>query len=318
MVEEERGTGPLRLDIRMKRGVWVTGRIIDKATGKPASGQVDYFVYTDNPHLQDYPNFRWSMIGPHFAFKDGTFRLVAFPGPGVLAARGDADRYVRAAGVESFKHKRPENGMLASHPHYVVPVNYHTLAEINPAPGTRSLSHDLTLESGRTLSVTVLGPDGKPLPGTHIAGLKDIGYWQSTRADASTHTIESLKPGKPRVLTFIHQSQRLAGELVLQGDETAPQKIAIQPWGVLTGRVVSADGEPRGDAEIHGIVLPQGYPKLDKDGRFKIEGLIPGKTYTLELLKDYTLRGIVAKDVKVGRGEAKDLGDLVPERSKGE
>ena len=41
-VEEERGTGPLRLDISMKRGVWVTGRVIDKATGKagPRPGRV--------------------------------------------------------------------------------------------------------------------------------------------------------------------------------------------------------------------------------------------------------------------------------------
>ena len=69
----------------MKRGVWVTGRIIDKATGKPARGQVEYFVYTDNAHLEKYPNSSMVQLGPHFAFKDGTFCLVAFPGPGVLA-----------------------------------------------------------------------------------------------------------------------------------------------------------------------------------------------------------------------------------------
>jgi hypothetical protein len=144
------------------------------------------------------------MIGPHFTFKDGVYHFVAFPGPGVLAARGDGDRYIRSSGLESFKHRRPENGMLESHPYDVVPVNFHTRAEIDPASGTPSLSQDLLLETGRTLSVTVLGPDGKPLPGTQIAGLKDAGYWQATPADASTHTIESLKPGKQRVLTFLH------------------------------------------------------------------------------------------------------------------
>jgi hypothetical protein len=78
----------------------------------------------------------------------------------------------------------------------------------------------------------------------------------------------------------------LTGEMVLQGDETAPQKVTLQPWRVLTGRVVNADGEPWGEAELHSIVLPDGYPKVGKDGRFKIEGVIPGKRYTLQLVKD--------------------------------
>jgi hypothetical protein len=86
----------------------------------------------------------------------------------------------------------------------------------------------------------------------------------------------------------------------------------------VTGRVVNADGEPWGEAELHSIVLPQGYPKVGKDGRFKIEGLIPGKPYTLDLVKDYMLRGTVAKDVKVGPGEIKDLGDVAPQSPKSE
>jgi hypothetical protein len=78
---------------------------------------------------------------------------------------------------------------------------------------------------------------------------------------------------------------------------------------------VSADGEPWSNAELHSIILPDGYPKVGKDGRFKIEGLIAGKPYTLYLVKDNTVRGTVVKDLKVGPGEVKDLGDLVPESS---
>jgi RNA polymerase sigma factor (sigma-70 family) len=320
-VEEERGTGPLGLDIGMKRGVWVTGRIIDQATGKPARGQVEYFVYNDNPHLKEYPNVRWARVAPFFIFKGETFRLVAFPGPGVLAARADEDRYIRGCGFESIKHVRHQTGAFECQPRSLGPDDFHTLAEIDPAPGTASLSHDLLLETGRTLTVTVLGPDGKPLPGTLISGLKDFQYkafWQATPADASTHTVEGLKPGKPRVLTFAHQIQHLTGELVLQGDETAPHKVTLKPWGVLTGRVINADGEPWGEAEFNTILPAEGLPKVGKDGRFKIVGLIPGKPYTLGLVKDYRLRGTVAKDVKVGPGEVKDLGDLVPEIPKSE
>ena len=108
-----------------------------------------------------------------------------------------------------------------------------------------------------------------------------MAYWETPPSDASTHTITSLKPGKRRTLTFLNEKGRLAGELVLRGDETVPQKVTLQPWGTLTGRVVNADGEPWGEAELHAVILPNGYPKVGKDGRFRIEGLVPGKVYTL-------------------------------------
>jgi hypothetical protein len=200
-------------------------------------------------------------------------------------------------------------------PRMVGPDEFHTLAEIDPATGTGSLNHYLLLETGRTVAVTVLGPDGKPLPGTLVSGLKDFqftGGWRSAPAEVSTHPVESLRPGKTRVVTFAHQGQHLTGELVLQGDETAPQRVTLHPWGVLTGRVVNADGEPWGEADFNTILPAEGLPKVGKDGWFKIVGSVPGKPYTLDLVKDYVVRGTVAKDVRVGPGEVKDLGDLLP------
>ena len=73
---------------------------------------------------------------------------------------------------------------------------------------------------------------------------------------------------------------------MLRGDETRPQTVTLQPWGVLTGRVVDAEGQPASvDAQLLPLYFPEGYPKVGKDGRFRIEGLIPGKPYTLQLLE---------------------------------
>ena len=52
------GTGPIKLDINLKRGVWVTGRVIEADTGKPVRAQVEYYVFADNPHQEGYPAFR--------------------------------------------------------------------------------------------------------------------------------------------------------------------------------------------------------------------------------------------------------------------
>ena len=51
------GPGPVHLDINLKRGVWITGRLIDRETQKPVRGQVEYYVFVDNPRYQAYRGF---------------------------------------------------------------------------------------------------------------------------------------------------------------------------------------------------------------------------------------------------------------------
>jgi RNA polymerase sigma factor (sigma-70 family) len=306
-------TRPVKLDINLKRGVWVTGRLAEEDSGRPVRGQVEYFVCIDNPELERYPAYRWSNEHTYFVAKDGAFRFVAFPGPGVLAARAK-DEYIMAVGVDSFTHK-PKNGFIEAHPYHVVPTNYHTLAEINPAPGTSSMRRDLLLQRGKSLTLTVLDPEGKPLAGNVVAGLRDMGYWETPPPDESRYTILSLKPGKARTLTVLNTKRRLTGELVLKGDETKPQTIVLHPWGVLTGRIVDAEGQPSGaEDQLYGINLPGGYAKIGKDGRFRVEGLIPDKSYGIRLLKmkGVMLGEVVVEEVKIGPGELKDLGDVLP------
>ncbi len=49
------GMGTLKLDINLKRGVWVTGRVIEADTGKPVYATVEYCAFVDNPHLDKLP-----------------------------------------------------------------------------------------------------------------------------------------------------------------------------------------------------------------------------------------------------------------------
>ncbi len=310
------GPGPAHLDIALKRGVWVTGRVIDRDTRQPVRGQVEYFVYVDNPHMEAYPDFGWTMIGPHFTGDDGVFHLVAFPGPGVLAARVQESRYIRAAGVEKLG-ARVENGLLMTHPYNAAPTNFNVVNAIDPAPKTESLTHDLVLESGRSLPVTVLGPDGKPMAPTELVtiGLKDMSWWQQVPPGTSKLTIVGLGPGRGRTVGVRHEAKKLAGELTLRGDETGPQTVTLRPWGVLTGRVVDADGQPMGGGNVYPVALPAGYPEIGKDGRFRVEGLIPGKSYDLQILKDASLApGFLIRGLKVGPGETRDIGEVMAKR----
>jgi protocatechuate 3,4-dioxygenase beta subunit len=311
------GTGPIKLDINLKRGVWVTGRVIEADTGKPVRARVQYYVFMDNPHQEGYPAFRGSFReNVHFVGRDGAFRLVAFPGPGVLVANAMGDEYIQGAGIDTLKH-RLQNWHLQTYPNGVFPRQYHIVAEIDPAPGTTSIRRDLPVVRGWSLTITVLDPDGQPLSGNEVEVLgNDMGYWEKDPVP-STFTIRNWGPGEKRTLRFHNLGRRLAGEIVLQGDGPHPRSITLRPWGVLTGRLVDADGRPwglEGELDLH----PLGqYTQVGRDGRFRAEGLIPGKTYPILLREKGSRFGDFSlPDVTAGPGEIRDLGDIVPRRPK--
>jgi RNA polymerase sigma factor (sigma-70 family) len=145
-VPKSPGTEPVHLDIALDRGVRVTGRILDKDTGKPVHGRVSYFIFDDNPHWKGgpAPAGRYDL---HFNDVDGTFRLVIPPGPGMLAAYAFGP-YARAAGVEAIKSRRPDwlkhvpRGMLR------FAEEYHALHWIEPAPDASAVTQDLVVEPG--------------------------------------------------------------------------------------------------------------------------------------------------------------------------
>jgi hypothetical protein len=166
MAAKEVGDSPsletLTVDFALKRGVLIKGRVTDKATGKPVSGQISYFVFADNPYRHEAPN--WTTNPYLNALEDGSFEVVGLPGRGLLAVRAWGDRYLLEVGADQIEG-RDEQGFYRTYPHLVQASHYHTLAEINPPKDAESLTCNLLVDPGQTLTGKVLGPDGKPLSG---------------------------------------------------------------------------------------------------------------------------------------------------------
>ncbi len=325
-VEESVTARPLRLDFPLTAGVRIDGRVVDKSTGAPVQARVEYFVYADNPHLSKSPDFRWAMTYGTVSDEKGKFRLVALPGPGVVAARAFTDRYLMSIGAEKLPDD-DHNGLLDTHPYSCVPSNYHILAAIAPPADSTALECTLALESGRTLTGTILDPNGLPLTGAHVSGLFEMGYWNNDPLPSSTFTLSGLRPGKPRFLQFFHNEKKLAGYLEVRGEETTPPRVKLQPWGVLTGRFVDDDGYPRKNVALVFGAAPKGAPRSghlpgngsgmsgriipDDSGRFRIEGLAPGLSYSLDVEEKGALRiSWAIRGETIAPGEVKDLGDI--------
>src|SRR5205823_1363106 len=82
-----------------------------------------------------------------------TFRFVGLPGRGAVSAQGWGRGYLSGVGADKIKDLKD-----------VLPLTaFHTVAEVNPEKGADSVTCDLVLIPGRTLGITILDVDDKPL-----------------------------------------------------------------------------------------------------------------------------------------------------------
>jgi hypothetical protein len=306
------GQAPVTVDFALKRGVFVRGRVTDKATGKPVQVSIEYFVFADNPFRQGAGGLTGHVY--HRSGSDGSYRLVALPGRGIVACRAWGDHYIMAVGADKIAG-RNEQGSFITYPFYCFASNYHTLAEVNPDKGAESVTCNLVLDPGRTLTGTVRGPDGKPLAGARVLGLKDMGYWEHAPLATADFRLLGLRADKPRTVIFLHEGKKLAGFREVRPDEKGPVEVRLQPWGVITGRLLDADGRPWTGVRLiffrSGGSLPGRGIRPDHEGKFRLEGLAAGLKYSLDVLdKGNMLAGQVFHDVTVKAGETKDLGDV--------
>ncbi len=330
-VEDSPGIGPIKHDIRMTRGVLVEGRVLDKVTGKPVRSSISYHVALNNPHLADAPEFR-DVPGHVYNLQcdtdsEGRFRCPALPGQGLLRVEAMANAYPRMEkdAQQAEKGYIPEAFGLS-----------HAFSKLDIVDGVSPKPLEFHLDPMRTLSGTVLDPSGKPLTGFLVYGLGSLGSWSEDLAEEPTFQVLGIKPNrkaagpneksrKPeRTLVFLHEKLKLAAWRDIEGDESEPLSIKLEPWGAISGRVLDQEKKTCTDVVIQVEIAGKGrigggeidhspnMARTDEQGRFRVEGLAPGLSYRLGLWRTNSrawARSVVVKPT--GPGEARDLGDLI-------
>ncbi len=317
----------VHFDMTLKRGILLRGRVTDKATGKPVPGFVNAFTFRDNPFIKEFPGYVWNDLPSIYLKEDGRYEVVALPGRNIITCRSKLGRYRGSVGAETIKGYDPGLMSFAT----TLPLschvrNYHVLAEVDIDPMAESATLDLQVDPGRTLSLTVVDPEGNPIGGTRASGIGDL--FSSTEYPQESPTIEihALDPSKPRRVTITHAARKLIGSTYLRGDETGPLTLGLQSWGTITGRIVDDEGKPRGGLALSSIggsfpkrpdvqgILPggdvSGGIRLGSDGRFRVDGLVPSLMYGAWAESGLRVMGRLFQDVTVAPGEVKDLGDL--------
>jgi protocatechuate 3,4-dioxygenase beta subunit len=208
------------------------------------------------------------------------------------------------------------------------------------------LVRDFTLTVGKSRTLSIHSADGK-IP-NKLFGAGQTGSMWATPVTGDMLKLTGLTPKRTRAVVLMDEAKTVGAVASVTGDVETPTSVKLEKLGSIEGRVLDADGAPAPGADVQvwleldrekydnlpletsailGVngIAPGAWSsftsrmaKTDKDGRFALNGLLPGQKYRLiagynpekkdgEILHERT-------DISVKSGEARDLGDLKPKK----
>ncbi len=298
------GIAPVRFDIALHPGVFIDGRVTDAKSGQPVPAVIHYYPYLANTHAQDFPNFRANSMSANWTGNryrtdvEGRFRVVGIPGRGIVAVKSFARSYQIGGGSDRLSERPARQSMRRDGlPTFnqISPQDFDALAEVDvPAKGA-GIHQDFALQPSPSLTVQLLDPAGQPLTNVTAFGrFPDNRRGGQNLYDKSQAEIYGLDPAKAKTVLFLHRDRKLGAVLSIKPGESASAggpKVTMQPCATVTGRIVDAEGKPvtggiwvqlDGEGDADRARLYSSTEPIDADGRFRIDNLAPGGTYTLE------------------------------------
>ncbi len=339
------GYAAIRADFDLPHGVVLTGRLTDKRTGEPVRGHVFYRPLAGNTWLRKHPVYDPPTMAPHpadadaWTDNDGRFRLTAVPGEGVLhvqvlghrrereytmaklAPEDDNDDVVAWQGVQKvFNTRGPRAGYG--------PHNLNAYRVLRIPADAKAFTADVSLDPGVNRVVKLVDPDGKAVTGAWVMNDRGVATATWDTHPGSEVTIHALDRDKPRRIYVQHDERKLAGVLTLDGKDTAPEVLKLEPTATVRGRVVDQRGAPLASARVTpsfdepeiGNLLNtmrtygQGVVRTDAEGRFTLANVPAGLSVKLAAQsRGGVLLGFTRGGYKLKPGETLELGDWKPE-----
>ncbi len=233
-VTDTEGLKAVETDLELPKGVIVTGRLIDRVTGKALRAK--HVRHTNLPTNRNEGGVATSTSG----LVDPTFRLTVPPGEGMIYAniRGTNPLYARARLRPADKGKGV--GGIGDRETKTIPLSgYHAYRMVDIPADAESFTVELELTRGFVRTGRLVGPTGKPVVGAQCYGLKPV-WGQVATLAADSFEVTGLEPGHPRRLVFGHQDLRLVGSVILKDD--GPQDQTSRWWCASIGPVRSRAG----------------------------------------------------------------------------
>lgn len=310
-----RNNGPIRIDLKLRRGTVLTGKVIDAKTGLGVRSWIQVKPTPGNPLLNKAGiNLETSDTSQ----ADGTFRLVAPPGDVLVSAT--------AAPVKSTSEPVPYQ------PAKILETDYNLLQKVSDPgasgaahfrgdtatfqlghayqlldlPADRETSIELTLVRGKERTIHLVDSKGQPVTTAIVMGLdQKMTPYQVKQSSLSMVGIQSEEGVRP--LFVISREKHLGAYLMVPTTTLEPLTVTLQPLGSITGRLIDNNDKPvpqiqigmklslpseqagtntsrlRLSYDFRNNGLDQLYPVVftDEEGRFSIAYVIPGMKFQL-------------------------------------
>ncbi|QDT43686.1 Regulatory protein BlaR1 [Gimesia alba] len=338
VAKTEAGSTTLQKNIELTRGIWIEGRAYDKDTGEPIQqGRVSYFAFRKNPYIKTVKGFNGAFLSTRYRLNpDGTYRIPGLPGRGLVGILADGvdSKYQRGRGAEKIQGRQDRMNGFDTYPYFASTFNFHVMSEVNPAEDAKTIKLDFPFESGRSLHIEVVDPEGKPVnEGYYVGMMKAFNTWR--RFKGNQLEIKGYQPEEPRRVQVFLEERKLVGYLLIEGKNPTNLKIKLKPWAEITGRFVDKSGIPKANVTIGNVFqtiedhpeIPSLPPHInqpagqmvgfttDENGQFTIIGLVPEKKHHLSAtetrkngigyyLGEYTI------ETPLKPGEVRNLGDI--------
>ncbi|HEX4792479.1 MAG TPA: hypothetical protein VH370_01740 [Humisphaera sp.] len=322
-VPNQSGLGPITLDFELRKGIWITGKVTDLASGAPVPAEIDYFAFISNKAANAIPLLSEGRAQPPLNCEtqpDGTYRLVGLPGRAVIAVLSRDTRFPRGNGFDQIKDRNRFGRVNTIYP-FVSEDRFNAAREINVADAPATA--DFQLDPGATLHVVCVDGEGKPIGVTVRGDRVRLISAQSAEAPTGEFDIVGLSRGDKRLLFVINKERKLGKVVSLKFDDTKATELRVQlePVAVVTGRLINPDGDPvkGGRLRVDSLIEEMGRANLDSviddfsesDGRFTLL-LPPDCTYGI--LASHSPYGgeykVMKENLKPAPGAKIDLGDF--------
>ena len=330
-VPDPPGAAPVSVELAVHAGIWIEGKLTEKATGKPvAEAWIHYFPFLENKFAQQHPVFdrHGNVDGTSFQQRyttksDGTFKLVGLPGRAIVGAMVHGKPNLEGAGAEAIKGMN-KSGHFETYRNPVPPGKLFPtiMREIDPPADAHVVHVDLEVTTGPSVRFTVVDPAGNPVAGLKTNGRSGRSSYDRDEMAKPESEAANLMPAEERILLLRHEGRKLGKVMtVKKGDDaTGPVVIRLAPLATITGRVVDADGSPIPGATIRPDVLPGGdfalnLPQVvtDSDGRFRVPAVPTGCDYGLAAETNASIMGrrfAFHSKAAVKPGETTDIGEI--------
>ena len=124
--------------------------------------------------------------------------------------------------------------------------------EINPAPGTESVTRDLVFERGRTIRLSLVDGGGQPAERCVYVFSQFRGAMRLGQTRDGVIEMTGMAPHESRPLLINEPLRHLGKVLVLHEDDKSQQTriVTLEPCATVKGRLLDADGVPIKNAHL--------------------------------------------------------------------